>query len=252
MEKILVSACLAGEKTRYDGKDNASPDLIDNLAKYFDLVFCCPEVMGGLPTPRDPSEIRYTNQVVSSSGKDVTKNFVQGASEAVRLCQFFGIRYAVLKESSPSCGTNEIHDGSFSGRKIKGMGFTARRLQEAGITIYSETTVSSLLETLAKRDQTWEERDRIRTARMENEKKANERQDKKPEHPFKRDRFKPRNQDGEKRDRKFSDRPRSRFGKDGGPRKGDRPSRNGSSKFDKERPFKKSSFSAKKKTHNEN
>ena len=106
MEKILVSACLAGEKTRYDGKDNASPELIDALAKYYDLVLCCPEVVGGLPTPREPSEIKYGVQVISKSGKDVTAVFVKGASEALRLCQFFGIRTAVLKEGSPSCGSN--------------------------------------------------------------------------------------------------------------------------------------------------
>lgn len=216
MEKILVSACLAGEKTRYDGKDNAMPELIDNLAKYFDLVFCCPEVMGGLPTPRDPSEIRYGVTVVSKNGKDVTKNFVQGASEATRIASFFGIRFAVLKEGSPSCGSSEIHDGSFSNRKIKGMGFTAKRLSEAGIKVYNETNASELIEAMAKRDQKYEERDRIRAAKLENAKKEEAKAEERQEQDEKsRDFVKP-----DRANRSFSGKPHKRFDKSEGRREG--------------------------------
>lgn len=199
MEKLLVSACLAGEKTRYDGNDNAMPDLIDRLAEYFDLVFVCPETMGGLPTPRDPSEIKFGTIVVSSKGKDVTAAFVKGASEALRIASFFGIRFAVLKEGSPSCGISEIHDGSFSGKKIKGMGFTARKLQEAGLKLFNEETAEELLQGLAKRDQSRAERDRIREARKRNA-ESQEREQHQERRPYQeRSERKPRRDDGERK-----------------------------------------------------
>ncbi len=216
MEKLLVSACLAGEKTRYDGKDNAMPDLIDRLANYYDLIFVCPENMGGLPTPRDPSEIKFGTIVVSSKGKDVTSYFVKGASEALRICQFFGIRFAVLKEGSPSCGVSQIHDGSFSNKKIAGMGFTARKLIEAGIKVFSEETAEELLEGLARRDQSRAERDRIRQARTDNEAREQQEQSR-PSRPHDGPREKaPRKSYGDRPRRNEERFPKDKRGENGG------------------------------------
>ena len=143
MEKILISACLIGDKTRYDGKSNYHP-LVKQLLEKYELVPFCPEVEGGLKTPRQPSEI-VKGQVINSYGKDVTKYFKEGASKALMLCQYLQIKTAILKESSPSCGLNEIHDGTFSGRKIKGSGITAQLLIKNGIRVISENDIEEFL-----------------------------------------------------------------------------------------------------------
>ena len=103
-----------------------------------------PEVEGGLPTPRQPSEI-VKGQVINAHGKDVTKYFTNGASKALMLCQYLDIKLAILKESSPSCGLNEIHDGTFSGKKIKGSGITAQLLIKNGIRVISENDIEEFL-----------------------------------------------------------------------------------------------------------
>lgn len=163
MEKILLSACLAGEHTRYDGGSNEMPALMDALSPYFDIVLFCPEVAGGLPTPRKKSEI-LADQVYSETGENVTNAFVKGANEAVRLCAFFGIKIAVLKENSPSCGSTHIHNGRFNGRLIDGEGFTTRELRRNGIKVYNEENVAELIEEMKQREQTYAERDRLREA----------------------------------------------------------------------------------------
>ncbi len=137
MEKILISACLVGEKTRYDGGSNEFP-LLAELSKKYELVPFCPEVEGGLPTPRDPAEIK-SNLVVTSTGKDVTKEYDLGAQKALQACKFFGIRIAILKDGSPACGSRHIRDGSFKGNKIEGLGVTARLLIANGIKVYADT-----------------------------------------------------------------------------------------------------------------
>ena len=176
MEKMLVSACLAGENTRYDGKNNEMQALIEQLQQYYDLVLFCPEVAGGLGTPRIPSEIRG-NQVINEKGKDVTSAFLSGAQEALRLCDFFQIKVALLKDGSPSCGSSKIYDGSFSHRKKDGMGVTAQLLSSHGVTVYNEESVATLLEGLKRRDQVRAERDRIRIAKSENEVAEQEQQE---------------------------------------------------------------------------
>ena len=215
MEKLLISACLAGENTRYDGKNNEMPELIEELGKYFELVLFCPEVVGGLPTPRDPSEIRG-NTVYQSSGRNVTDAFVRGAHEAYRLCSYFGIRYAVMKDGSPSCGSTEIHDGTFSGRKIKGKGFTAQYLEDHGVHVYNEANVSELLEEMAKREQRYAERDRIRAARLEQETQG-EAEEPRREHEERR----PRREHDDRRSRQEGERRpyKKREGDDRKPRK---------------------------------
>ena len=148
MDKILISACLLGEKTKYDGGDNFIESLLD-FTEFFDVVPFCPEVEGGLPIPRKKSEI-YHGKVKSEVGKDVTSSFRTGASKAVSICKFLGIQTAILKENSPSCGTHKIYDGSFSGVLISGMGFTAQELVNAGVKVLNEQEGLELLESLKR------------------------------------------------------------------------------------------------------
>ena len=143
MEKILISACLVGDKCKYDGHTNYSPLIKDLLEKY-ELVPFCPEVEGGLPTPRKPSE-RKGDKVINEAGKDVTNFFVTGAKKALTICQYLNIKTAILKERSPSCGSNEIYDGTFSHKVIPGIGVTAEYLKEKGIEVYTENDIDSLL-----------------------------------------------------------------------------------------------------------
>ena len=143
MEKILISACLVGDKVRYDGHSNYSPLIKDLLEKY-ELVPFCVEVEGGLGCPRKPSE-RKGSRVVNNAGKDVTKNYLKGAEMALNICKYLDIKIAILKENSPACGVHQIHDGSFSGKLIKGEGTTTELLRKNGITVYSESEISELL-----------------------------------------------------------------------------------------------------------
>ena len=143
MEKILISACLVGDKTKYDGHSNYNEKVKLLLEKY-ELVPFCPEVEGGLSIPRKPNEIRK-DRVYRIDGKDVTKEFSIGASKALKLCKYLHISKAVLKENSPSCGTHQIHDGTFKDKKIPGMGVTSKLLKENGIEVYSEIDIDKLI-----------------------------------------------------------------------------------------------------------
>lgn len=136
MEKILVSACLLGENTRYDGGNNFFP-FLEELSKYYELVPFCPEMAAGLGTPRPKAEIRG-GSVLSIEGKDLTKEYVASSEEASRLCRFLSISCAILKDGSPACGVRLIHDGTFSGTKKDGKGITARKLESMGIKVYCE------------------------------------------------------------------------------------------------------------------
>jgi uncharacterized protein YbbK (DUF523 family) len=109
METILMSACLLGENTRYDGKNNYDKR-IEEIKQKFDIISVCPEVLGGFKTPRLPSEIR-NSFVYNNQGKDVTNNFVDGAMKVLNAIHFFHIKMAVLVERSPSCGVHEVHNG---------------------------------------------------------------------------------------------------------------------------------------------
>jgi len=142
-EKILVSACLLGLSCRFDGCSKPC-DKVIALGERYELVPICPEIFGGLPTPRTPSEI-VGDRVVMSNGVDVTSEYKRGAYEAVRLCQLFDIRLALLKARSPSCGSGKIYDGSFSGRLTDGDGITAGELKKIGVRVLSEEELDSLL-----------------------------------------------------------------------------------------------------------
>ena len=143
MEKILISACLVGENCKYNGGNNLNPK-IDALLEKYDLIPFCPEEQGDLPTPRNPSEIKG-DRVLLDNGKDVTENFARGAKKALMLALYLKIKIAILKERSPSCGTHQVHDGSFSNTLIDGMGITAQLLKENGIKVYSEDEIDQLL-----------------------------------------------------------------------------------------------------------
>ena len=139
---ILVSACLLGCACRYDGQSKPNP-LAQELARRGLAVPVCPEQLGGLPTPRAPSE-RQGERVVSSLGADVTAQYRRGAEEALRLAELYGCTTAVLKERSPSCGSGMVYDGTFTGVLTAGEGVTAELLRAQGIPVYGESRVAEL------------------------------------------------------------------------------------------------------------
>ena len=141
--KLLISACLCGKNTKYSGGNNLIPDL-SKIEEAFELFLVCPEVDGGLTTPRNPSE-QLGDKVVSNKGVDVTYEFNLGAKIALEVAKKNDIKYALLKESSPSCGTNLIYDGTFSGKKISGQGVAAKLLSNNGILVFSENEIEKLL-----------------------------------------------------------------------------------------------------------
>lgn len=143
MEKILVSACIVGEHCRYDGKNNYTP-LMKQLLEKYEVIPFCPEVEGGLPIPRKPSE-RKKDLVITQDGNNVTRNFVKGAELALNVCLYLGIHTAILKENSPSCGVNQIYDGTFKNRLVKGSGVTAELLKRKGIRVISENDIEAFL-----------------------------------------------------------------------------------------------------------
>ncbi len=140
---ILVSACLLGVCCRYDGAGKPNTDVTGLREKYL-LIPICPEVDGGLPTPRTPSE-RVGDRVLMRDGKDVTKNYSDGAAAALERAGSFGCTAAVLKARSPSCGKDRIYDGSFSGNLTDRHGVCAELLINNGIKVYTEDEIDLLL-----------------------------------------------------------------------------------------------------------
>ncbi len=141
--KILVSACLLGENYKYNGKNNYN-NLVVSLAKDFEIFPICPEVFGGLSVPRLPSEI-LNDKVINDSDIDLTLEFKNGAYKALQIALDNDIKYAILKEKSPSCGVRQIYDGTFSGNLIVGKGITTRLLEEHGIKCFSELEIDLFL-----------------------------------------------------------------------------------------------------------
>ena len=141
--RILISGCLLGVCCRYDGASKPHP-LAAGLAEQHELVPVCPEQLGGLATPRPPAE-RQGDAVIAKTGTDVTEQYHRGAEETLKLCRLRGCDAAVLKERSPSCGSGEIYDGSFSGTLIAGDGVTAELLKTHGISVYGESQIRELL-----------------------------------------------------------------------------------------------------------
>ena len=132
-EKILVSSCLLGLNCKYDGGNNYSNE-IDAFLKNYDVIPICPEIMGGLPTPRVASE-RLGDKVITKDGKDVTEQYKKGAEETLFLAKKYDVKKALLKLRSPSCGSEKIYDGTFTHTVIDGDGVTAELLKNNGIEI---------------------------------------------------------------------------------------------------------------------
>lgn len=165
MENILVSACLVGQKVRYDGRASDAPGhWLSMWQRQGRLVAVCPEVAGGLEVPRPAAEIEGGDgrdvlagraRLVTKRGKDVTDSFVAGARYALEVARREQIRMAVLKSRSPSCGSASIYDGSFSNTRVSGRGVTAALLDEQGIRVFSEQQLdeaAQMLERLESRD----------------------------------------------------------------------------------------------------
>jgi len=143
--KILISACLLGQNVKYDGKNNS---ILENpfIKKLLDLdmlISICPEVEGGLSTPRIPVEI-IDNRAINQIGEDKTIFFQNGAQKALEICKKHEIKYAILKFRSPSCGSNQIYDGTFTRTLIGGDGICAKLLKENGIHVFNEINIKEL------------------------------------------------------------------------------------------------------------
>jgi len=159
VQKILVSSCLLGNKVRYNaGCLSLQRADLDWLETHCELVVFCPEQSAGLPTPRAPAEIvqgqgidvlQGRAQVLNNDGSDVTQPFILGAEKTLTICQSLAIKHALLAEGSPSCGSTVIYDGSFSGNKVKGAGVTAALLEQAGIQVFNQYSISQLKAALA-------------------------------------------------------------------------------------------------------
>lgn len=137
---MIISACLCGCDCKYNGKNNKNESCVE-LLKRGKAVLVCPEQLGGMTTPRVPSEIIKNDgniSVISKEGKDVSKEFKKGAKEALKIAKLVDAKVAILKDGSPSCGSKYIYDGTFSGNKIKGEGITAKLFIENGIKVFSE------------------------------------------------------------------------------------------------------------------
>ncbi|MDF2676114.1 MAG: hypothetical protein K0Q97_405 [Bacillota bacterium] len=134
--EYIVSACLCGEYCRYDGKTSIK----DNIKKLVDdnkAIMVCPEVMGGMSTPRLPCEIKE-NKVINVNNENKTENFLLGANEVLKIAKKYNIKKAILKEKSPSCGSHFIYNGSFNKTLIKGEGMTTKLLRENKIEVFSD------------------------------------------------------------------------------------------------------------------
>lgn len=161
--KILISSCLLGEDVKYDGNNNSiafDSSFTFSIKETFMDILCeneifsfCPEVSGGLGIPRVPSEIISTKKpfiVKNKEGVDVTINFLMGAKNTLELCKSEDIQVALLKANSPSCGNENIYDGTFTSTTISGQGLTAKLLMENGIKVFNENQILELNEFMKK------------------------------------------------------------------------------------------------------
>lgn len=148
--RILVSACLLGISCRYDGKSKPHPAVLA-LQGQHQLIPVCGEIFGGLPTPRTPAE-RVGDRVLAEDGRDVTQEYHRGAEEVLALARRLNCKVALLKERSPSCGTGEIYDGSFTRTLTAGDGVTAELLRASGIAVFGESRLADLAEYLNREE----------------------------------------------------------------------------------------------------
>jgi uncharacterized protein YbbK (DUF523 family) len=133
---VVVSACLAGIPCRWDGRPRPCDKVIE-LVKAGTAIPVCPEQLGGLTTPRPPSEI-VGERVLSKDGADVSREFERGARVVLEIASRYDCREAILKSKSPSCGSGRIYDGTFTGKMVAGDGVTALLLKKNGVAVYTE------------------------------------------------------------------------------------------------------------------
>ena len=138
MDNVLISACLLGVGCRYDGESREYD--LKHLKEKYNLIPICPEIYGGLPTPRAPSEIKG-DEVINREGIPVTEQYNKGAYETLKLAKLFDVKFAVLKAKSPSCGKGWVYDGTFTRHLIEGDGITVRLLKQHGIPIFTEDEI---------------------------------------------------------------------------------------------------------------
>jgi len=148
-QKILLSACLQGQKVRYDGGDNLLTEPLFQLwQQQGRFVTLCPEVAGGLDTPREPAELQANGRIITRGGQDESDAFQHGAELARRLVVKHDIRFALMKAKSPSCGNLQIYDGRFNRRLIPGVGVTAALLMRSGVKVFNELQLAELAEAI--------------------------------------------------------------------------------------------------------
>jgi uncharacterized protein YbbK (DUF523 family) len=152
--RLLVSACLLGQKVRYNGSDKYLEDRLLTLwQQQGRIVPICPEVAAGLPTPRPPAEIRPSDgHIFENTGADVTEIFETGAQIALTVAQRESCRFALLTDGSPSCGATFVYDGSFSGTRVPGQGRTVALLRRHGIAVYAPSEIDTLAIALERED----------------------------------------------------------------------------------------------------
>ncbi len=144
---IIISACLCGCNCKYNGGNNENEQCV-KLFKEGKAVLICPEQLGGMTTPRLPAEISERDKkvlVINKDGENVTNFFEKGAEESLKIAKLVNANVAILKEGSPSCGSNYIYDGKFSKNKIKGEGLTAKLFRKNGIKVFSEEKIQDIL-----------------------------------------------------------------------------------------------------------
>ncbi len=132
--KVLVSACLLGENCKYNGGNNYNTKVIEFI-RGNEVIAVCPEVLGGLSVPRKPAEIT-DGTIMTEDGTSVDREFREGAALALRQALNEKVDMAVLQSRSPSCGVNQIYDGTFSGKLTEGQGVFAEMLKTAGIKVF--------------------------------------------------------------------------------------------------------------------
>ncbi len=148
----IVSACLAGVKCRYDGNDSRMDQIAEMVERGIALPLC-PEMLGGLLSPRDCCEIitgeKGNERVITEEGADMTASFISGAEKTCRIAGIIGAHSAILKFRSPSCGYGMIYDGTFTGTKIEGKGIAAAMLEKSGIKIITENQIELIDEIIS-------------------------------------------------------------------------------------------------------
>lgn len=146
--RVLMSACLLGVNCRYSG-DGKLLEGVERLMEVAEIIPVCPEILGGLTTPRVPAE-RVGDKVIAKNGTDVTMQYHRGAKESLYLAKLFDAKFALMKERSPSCGYGVIYDGTFTGSFKPGNGTASELLSENGIKIYGESRLDELIDELKR------------------------------------------------------------------------------------------------------